>query len=151
MTPPALTVICDDLGDTFDQEQVDMLVKKLHMKSPLTPAFTATEFTQPGGKYTRLVAVRDGEYVGYLAGKFPEGRAFVVIFGALYDGEGIGQQLMNHFANLAVERGFSVLELYVDREESGLTRREDFFDKYRMAPCPDRPEHLCKSLTGQVF
>lgn len=66
--------------------------------------------------YPRVVAVKDGAYVGFLAGRFDAKSAFIAVAAALHpgSGDGVGPKLLDKFATLAIAEGRTQLRLFPD-------------------------------------
>lgn len=99
-------------------------------------------------EYIRVVAVRDGAYVGFLVGDFRKTDALVAVAAALNPGQGIGPQLLDAFTDLATAAGRTRLRLMPDTG-AGLENRVRFFkEKYGMDWCEDSPTYMCKPLVS---
>lgn len=100
-------------------------------------------------EYHRVVAVQDGAYVGFLAGRFDPKSAFIAIAAVLKpgSGEGIGPKLLDTFSELAIAAGKTRLRLVPDSGD----RREDrvrFFKRYGFEWCEGSTTHMCMPLVS---
>ncbi|WP_143542741.1 GNAT family N-acetyltransferase [Rhodococcus qingshengii] len=99
------------------------------------------------GTYRRVVAVKDGEYVGFLAGRFETkmGSAFVAIAAALHPGSGCGPKLLDTFSEMAITAGLTQVRLKPDDGD----RHDDrvrFFERYGFDWCAGSTDFMCKPL-----
>ncbi|WP_458682459.1 GNAT family N-acetyltransferase [Prescottella equi] len=95
-------------------------------------------------KYHRVVAVQDGEYVGFLAGRFDKS-AFVAIAAALHPRRGVGPKLLDTFSEMAIAAGRTQLLLKPDRGD----RHDDrvrFFKRYGFDWYEGSTIRMCKPL-----
>jgi len=98
-----------------------------------------------GFKYHRVVAVKDGEYVGFLSGRFETKSAFVTIAAALHPGSGCGPKLLDTFSEMAITAGTTQLRLKPDDGD----RHDDrvrFFERYGFNWCEGSTDFMCKPL-----
>ncbi|EME18554.1 hypothetical protein G419_16765 [Rhodococcus triatomae BKS 15-14] len=110
---------------------------------------TSKGLKRHGLRFHRIVAVQNGAYVGFLAGRLDSPDGFVAIAAALNpgSGDGVGPRLLDAFSELARATGKTRLRLMPD-SGNGYEDRVRFFKRYGMDWCDDREGHMCKPLAA---
>jgi hypothetical protein len=154
MTTSTVTCLHED---EIEQHRLTALLTALQKVSPLKDAMyddrywsnvkkVKANWNKPITHYRLLVAVKDDQYVGFLAGRLEQKQAFVAILGVLRRREDLGTKLLDEFSEMAVNEGIPVLHLRPDSEVEGFQARIRFFLDYGMSACLDDAAYLCKSL-----